>query len=345
MNDVATHAGVSLGTVSNVLNRPSQVRPELIARVRSSIAELGFSRNNAARSLAAGHSRTVGFVMVDLTNSYFVDMARGAEEVLREAEMFLVLANSDIKESTQIDYLDHFTQEQAAGILLTPVGGHLDGMEHARSHGRPVVIVDNDPHQTDSCSVSTDNVQSGFLAAQHLIDIGRKRLAFAGGPRSYPAIADRLAGARAAVDKAEGVTLEYIGSDEVQAPQGLVIGHDLAERDRRSLPDGIIAAADLLALGLLQGLISRSNIRFPDDLALIACDDNRSAYDSLVPISTVELPGVEMGRASAQLLLEEIRSPDQHTHRRVILEPRLVARESTIGRPRMGAERDVARPA
>ncbi len=345
MSDVAKHAGVSLGTVSNVLNRPQQVRPELIARVRSSIAELGFSRNNAARSLAAGHSRTIGFVMVDLTNSYFVDMARGAEAVVREADMFLVLANSDVREATQVEYLDHFNQEQAAGILLTPVGGHLDGMQQVRSHGRPVVIVDNDPGLKDCCSVSTDNVLSGYLAARHLIDLGRRRLAFAGGPKEYRAIADRFAGAERAVAESDGVTLEYIPSDEVQVPQGLAIGHDLARREPALIPDGVIAAAELLALGIMQGFLSRSDITFPDDVALVACDDNRAAFDSIVPISTVALPGVEMGRASAQLLLDEIRLPDTHTHRKVILEPHLVARESTIGRPRSGADRELAHPA
>jgi LacI family transcriptional regulator len=340
MADVAKHAGVSLGTVSNVLNKPNQVRPELVARVRSSIAELGFSRNNAARSLAAGHSRTIGFVMVDLVNSYFVDMARGAEAVVRDADMFLLLANSDIRESTQAAYLDHFDQEQVAGILLTPVGGNLDGMAQARAHGRPVVIVDSDPHLADCCSVSTDNVQSGYIAARHLIDLGRRRLAFAGGPRDYRPIADRLAGAERAVREAQGVTLEYLASGEVQVPQGLVIGHDLVERPAADLPDGIIAATDLLALGILQGIFSRSELRIPDDVALVACDDNRSAYDSIIPISTVELPGIEMGRASAQLLLDEVRWPDDHTHRRVILEPHLIARESTLGRSRLTVRDD-----
>jgi LacI family transcriptional regulator len=345
MTDVAKHAGVSLGTVSNVLNRPNQVRPELIARVRSSIAELGFTRNNAARSLAAGHSRTIGFVMVDLTNSYFVDMARGAEAVVRDADMFLVLANSDIREATQIEYLDHFDQEQVAGILLTPVGGHLDGVQHPRAHGRPVVIVDDDPGLADYCSVSTDNVQSGYLAARHLIELGRTRLAFAGGPRGYKAIADRFEGAERAVAEADGVSMEYIPSDEVQVPQGLAIGHDLAERARGTVPDGIVAAADLLALGIQQGLLSRSDLRFPDDIALIACDDNRAAYDTIVPISTVILPGIELGRTSAELLIDEIRRSDSHTHRRVILEPHLVARESTIGRPRAGADRELSHSA
>lgn len=345
MSDVAKHAGVSLGTVSNVLNRPHQVRPELIARVRSSIAELGFTRNNAARSLAAGHSRTIGFVMVDLTNSYFVDMARGAEAVVRDADMFLLLANSDVREATQVEYLDHFDQEQVAGLLLTPVGGHLDGIQQPRAHGRPVVIVDNDPRLSEYCSVSTDNQLSGYLAAKHLIDLGRRRLVFAGGPQDYSAISDRLAGAQRAVDEASGVTMEYLDSDEVQVAQGLAIGHDLVGRDRATMPDGIIAAAELLALGIMQGILSRSDLRFPEDIALIACDDNRAAFDSIVPISTVALPGLEMGRASAQLLLDEIQYPDDHTHRRVILEPHLVARESTIGRARPSIERGLAYPA
>lgn len=332
MSDVAAAAGVSLGTVSNALNHPERVTDELRTRVQRAIDSLGFVRNSAARSLAAGSSNTVGFVLVDLANSLFVDMARGAEVAAQAAGMYLVMANSDVSAGKQRTYLEHFNQEQVAGILATLVGGELDGLEGARRAGRPVVVLDTNTAIGDTCRVETDYELSGYLAAQHLLSLGRRRLAFAGGPVRMPAIGDRLRGAQRAVREA-GAVLEHLDSAEIQADNGREIGERLRARDRADLPDGVVAAADLVALGLMQALVD-VDIAFPDDIALIACDDNKSAYDSLIPISTIDLPGYQMGRSAMELLLEEIRSPETHTHRRVIIEPKLTARESTVGRTR-----------
>jgi LacI family transcriptional regulator len=329
MADVAAAAGVAIGTVSNALNHPERVTDELLARVHKAIAELGFVRNSAARSHAAGSSSTVGFVLVDLANSLFVDMARGAERAAQDAGMYLVLANSDISVDKQATYLEHFSQEQVAGILLTLVAGDRSGLERARNAGRHVVILDAD-RVDDFCVVGTDYEQAGYLAAQHLISLGRTRLAFAGGPIWMSAIGDRLRGVERAVAENPGVTVTHLDSDEIQAEDGRLIGWRLADLPRAEIPDGIVAAADLVALGLMQALVDR-DIRFPEDIALIACDDNKSAYDSLIPISTIDLPGYQMGLSAMQLLLEEIRS-GTHTHRRVIIEPHLTARESTVGR-------------
>ncbi|HEY8590322.1 MAG TPA: LacI family DNA-binding transcriptional regulator [Naasia sp.] len=333
---VAELAGVSLGSVSMALNHPDRVTPEMRARVLKAVDELGFVRNSAARSLAAGTSNTVGFVLIDLENSYFVDMARGAEAAAQDAGMFVVLANSDIQASKQDNYLNLFEQERVSGVLLAPVAGRLDGMDRTRERGIPVVVLDTMPDMRGCCSVSTNYELAGYLAARHLLELGRRRLAFAGGPLTYRAVADRKAGAERAVREVGG-TLEYLESSELQAPDGREVGYRIAARDAAERPDGIVAAADLLALGILQALLTASALRIPEDVALVACDDNKAAHDSIIPVSTVSLPGFEVGQAGTQLLLEEIQSPETHTHRSVVLEPSLVARESTIGRLRQTA--------
>ncbi len=335
ISDVAAHASVSMGTVSNVLNRPASVAPELVKRVHRSISELGYVRNSAARSLAAGNSNSVAFVLVDLANSLFVDMARGAEAVGQSAGMYLLLANSDIDPEKQRAYLHHFSQEQVAGTLLTLVGDDLSGLDEAVRVGQHVVILDADPRLVDCCVVSTDYEQAGFLAAKHLIDLGRTTLAFAGGPLRSRAIGDRYRGAQRAVAEAgDGVRLHHLDSADIQVEDGRAIGTriaQLSEHDSTLRPDGIVAAADLVALGVMQSLTA-AGVVFPDDVALIACDDNKSAYGSMVPISTVDLPGYEMGRSAMQLLLDEVGAPDAHVHRKVTIQPKLTPRESTVGR-------------
>ena len=333
MLDVARHAGVALGTVSNVLNRPENVTPELVVRVSASIDTLGFVRNRAASKLAAGVSNTVGVILVDLSNSYFTDMVKGAEQLAAEAGKILVLGNSDIDERRQGSYLQFFEEEQVSGILVAPLNGVLRGRPRATARRRPLVILDAALQQHDYCAVSTNNLVAGRIAAKHLLDLGRRRLAFAGGPvgRSQ-ALADRLQGVREAVAAVEDATLEYLPTDEVQVSDGRIVGELLATRDADQRPDGIVAAADLLAFGIVQVLFHTSRARFPDDIALVACDDNRSAYDSVVPISTVDLPGLAMGEAGMRLLLEELTSKGVHEHRHIVLDPALTARESTLGR-------------
>jgi len=332
MSDVARLAGVALGTVSNVLNNPEKVSTDTLARVQSAIDELGFVRNRAARSLAAGTSSTIGFVLVDLSNSFFVDMARGAEEVAEEEGMSLLLANSDVLEAKQKRYLNLFDEERVAGILLAPIPGHPDGLQRVRGHGRDVVLLNDSTDAKDICSVVVNNVHGGYLAARHLIELGRRRILFAGGDDSLVPVRDRRIGVERAIAETNGaVSLDVIVTDEVQAKHGREVGSVVLSRAAADRPDGIVAAADLLALGILQSLAG-SDIRVPEDIAIIGHDNNRAAWDGVIPLSTISQPGHDVGASAAALLIEEIRQPARHVHKKVILEPSLIARESTLGR-------------
>lgn len=328
--DVARAAGVSIGTVSNVLNNPDKVTPVTRRRVEAAIASLGFVRNGAARSLAAGTSRTLGFVLADLTNTFFLDLVRGAEEVTKAADLNILLANCDSREDKQRSYLDLFEEERVAGILLAPRQDLLDQVAPLRERGVRVVVLNANPPD-DVCSVQTDNVRGGYLATQHLIAGGCRRLMFAGAPR-FPAVVDRLEGVKKAVDEAAGaVTLDVVTTDGVTANDGHRIAELVEERSDETRPDGLIAGADLLALGVVQSTLVRGRVRIPEDMAVIGYDNNREAWSSLVPITTMDQAGEEMGRVAATMILEELRTPSQHEHRRVVMEPVLVPKASTRG--------------
>jgi LacI family transcriptional regulator len=333
MADVAKHAGVALGTVSNVINQPHKVTENTRLKVKKAIEELGFVPNRAARALAGGTSNTIGFVMIDLSNSFFVDIARGAEAEAQRAGKTVLLANSDIQVAKQDAYLTLFDEERVAGILLAPLPYSLDSAEVVRGHGRPLVILNESVERPDACCVTVNNEHGGYLAARHLIDLGRRHLAFVGGPDSIVALHDRHQGVQRAVAETNGaVKLEYFPTKQVQVEDGRRAGHALLARRAQRMPDGIVAAADLLALGILQTLLLESELRVPTDLALIGYDNNRAAWGSVIPISTLSQPGEEMGKVATQLLLEEILEPETHTHRSIILEPTVIARESSIGK-------------
>jgi LacI family transcriptional regulator len=332
MIDVARAAGVSLGTVSNVVNNPGKVTPATRQKVEAAIAELGFVRNGVARSLRAGRSTTIGFVLVDLGNSFFLDLVRGAEEEVNRAGMNLLLANADMSWDKEQTYLALFEEERVAGILLTPrpVPGEVEHLPPA-SAGVPRVLINDPEAGADVCSVTTDNVQGGYLAARHLIETGRRRILFAGGDALEP-VRHRYEGVRRAVEEAEGISLERLHTIGVTVHDGREVADELLRRPDEDRPDGLLAGADLLALGLIQTLAVDGRLRVPQDIAVVGYDNNRAAWDSVVPITTLDQAGEDMGRAAAALLLEEIQEPAEHQHRSVLMEPFLVPRESSVRR-------------
>ncbi|HET6560394.1 MAG TPA: LacI family DNA-binding transcriptional regulator [Marmoricola sp.] len=329
MEDVARQAGVSLGTVSNVLNKPHMVSEKTREKVREAIQQLGFVPDRRARALAAGTSKTIGFVVIDLSNSFFLDMARGAEQEAQTAGFNVLLADSDMQVEKERVYMELFDEERVAGILLAPLPSPADDVVTSGRWGRDVVVL-NSPVAEDRCSVIVDDEVGGYRAARHLIERGRRRLVFAGGPDTLAPVRNRRRGVERAVAETNGaVGLSFLKSSELQAPDGRKLGHRLAAMAAGERPDGIVAAADLLALGMIQAVLAETELRFPEDLSLIGYDDNRAAWDSVVPITTMAQPGTEMGRVGARLLIEEIRSGRTHRHEHVVLEPTLLVRESS----------------
>ena len=228
MQDVAEAAGVSVGTVSNVLNHPAKVSPATAQRVREAIGRLGFVRNDAARSLVSGSTNSVGMVLADIENSLFIDMAHGAQDAARAVGQNLLLANTACDMTLQDDYLDLFDESRVTGVLLAPMQDSSAGIARIRSHGRQVVLLNYAPKPGTCCSVLVNNEHVGYLAARHLIDTGRTRLAYVVAHDEYQPVRDRRRGVRAAVEEAgPGVTLEEIDSVGLTSFHGHVVGQDV----------------------------------------------------------------------------------------------------------------------
>ncbi|WP_411720232.1 LacI family DNA-binding transcriptional regulator [Mycetocola sp.] len=330
MSDVAALAGVALGTVSNVLNHPQKVAAPTLRRVQAAIDELGFVRNDQARSLARGRSSTMGLIVTDIGNSFFVDIARGAEVGAQKGGMSLLLANSDNDLAKEQTYLDLFEQSRFAGILLAPFEASTEGLERIKERGQPLLLLNVATPADKGCSVIVDNEYGGYIAARHLIDLGRSRLAFVGGPdRLAPLLARRLGVERAIAESGGTVALEEIIVTAVNAPEGRAVADALIQRDLTERPDGIVAASDLLALGIIQRF--QNSIRVPEDIAIIGYDNNNAVWDSLIPISTIGQPGFEMGVRGAELLADAITNPATHQHQVLTLLPHLMARASSVG--------------
>ncbi|MGQ4331704.1 LacI family DNA-binding transcriptional regulator [Streptomyces hayashii] len=329
MQDVADAAGVSVGTVSNVLNHPAKVSPATAQRVREAISRLGFVRNDAARSLVSGTTNSVGMVLADIENSLFIDMAHGAQDAARAIGQNLLLANTACDMTLQDEYLDLFDESRMTGVLLAPMEDSSAGIARIRSHGRQVVLLNYAPRPGTCCSVLVNNEHVGYLAARHLIDTGRRRLAYVVAHDDYQPVRDRRRGVRAAVEEAgPDVTLEEIDSVGLTKSHGHVVGRDLARRAPGDLPDGLIAVTDELANAVIHELHTVAGIRVPDQVAVVGCENNRAAGAAAVPLTAVDMPGRMMGQEAIRLLMDEVASGDRHRHATVVLEPELIVRAS-----------------
>jgi LacI family transcriptional regulator len=322
---------VSVGTVSNVLNRREKVAASTVERVQAAIEELGFVRNDAARQLRAGRSRSIGLLVLDVSNPFFADVARGAEERADLEHMSVLLGNSDEDPVREARYLELFQEQRVNGVLITPASAETATLTRLTESGIGVVLVDHEIPGSDFWSVAVDDVEGGYLAVAHLLAIGRRRIAFVGGPSSFAQVANRLIGARRAVDEVPGAELEVIEMPALSVLHGRAAGGGIVARAAAGRPDAIFAANDLLAVGLMQALTMRSTVRIPEDIALIGYDDIDFASSTVVPMSSIRQPARLIGYTAMELLLKSMDGADEPGERRVRFQPELVVRHSTVG--------------
>jgi LacI family transcriptional regulator len=329
MKDVARHACVSVGTVSNVLNKPERVSKETRWRVEASIVALGFVRSDAARQLRAGRSRIVGLLALDMGNPFFVDIARGAERAAQASGLGVMVCDSNQSSRKEAEYLALFAEQRVRGVLLTPTETSGESLEALRRSRTPYVLVDRASEGGEGCSVSVDDVLGGTLAARHLLSTGHRHIAFVSGRADLQQIRDRRSGVLAALAEAgHGCdVLVELPTDRLDVAAGRDAGARLLGLPHR--PTAVLCANDLLALGVLQTLFA-AGVSVPHDIAIVGYDDIDFAAAAAVPLTSVRQPATAMGVISAELLLEEAEADPTHQHRHVFLQPELVVRASTL---------------
>lgn len=331
VRDVANAAGVSVGTVSNVLNNPERVAPATVQRVQAAIDELGFVRNDAARQLRAGRSRTVGLVVLEAANPFFAELARGAEERAYAEGLIVLTANSDDDEVREQVSLDLFEQQRVLGIVISPRADNQEQIRRLHRRGINVVLVERTTTDEYVSSVAVDNITGGHLAVQHLAATGRRRVAFVGGPPSIRQVSDRLVGATRAIADSPGMTVQVMETRSLTVLEGRAAGQEIAAMDPAERPDAVFAANDLLAIGVMQAL-RHAGILIPDEIALIGYDDIDFATSTEVPLSSIRQPSRDLGYTAVDLLLERVANPNSPA-RHIVFDPELVVRASTRQEP------------
>ncbi|MBB1482427.1 LacI family DNA-binding transcriptional regulator [Tessaracoccus sp. MC1865] len=329
MRDVADLAKVSLGTVSNVVNNPDKVLPDTRRRVEDAIRELGWIPNQMARELRAGRSQTIGLAVMDVTNPFFADLLRAAQSRLESEGYYSTIGDADNRTDREKALLRSFRDQRVGGVILGPIESIPTEVAELRRAGIPTVLVDR-VNGGEHCTAGVDDVEGGAIAGRHLIGQGHRRLAFVGGPGMLTQVRRRHEGISGAAADA-GAELLVIPTPEFSFAAGRDAADNLADIPAERRPTGVFCANDVLAVGLLQGLVARQ-LRVPDDVAIIGYDDIEFAAAAAVPLSSVAQPRRELGRAAADLLLEEIgdrKAGRSHEHREMVFTPTLVVRASS----------------
>ncbi|TNM63189.1 LacI family transcriptional regulator [Streptomyces sp. NP160] len=339
IKDVAREAGVSVGTVSNVLNRPDSVSPAKRALVEAAVVRLGYVRNESARQLRAGSSRTIALVVLDVANPFFADVIAGAEEAAEDVGALVVVSNSAGNPDREARHLARLEAQRVMGVLLSPVReGENPAVAELERRGTPVVLVDRVSESAAAPSVAVDDVRGGRLAGEHLLSLGHRRIAFVGGPDHLGQVRDRLAGLRTAAGGAGAqggaAAVEVVPSDDMSVRAGSAAAARLFAQwpDPADRPTAVFCANDLLALGVLNECVRRG-VRVPHELALVGYDDIGYAGTAAVPLTSVRQPRELLGRTAVELLLEAVEGAAgedaRGEGRHVQFVPELVVREST----------------
>jgi len=335
IRDVAEQAGVSLGTASNVLNRPDRVAPATRDRVLEVIERLGFVRSSAAHQMRSGNSQCFGAVVLDAANPFATETVRGLEDVVHEHGCAVYVCSTDGSPDREARYLRLLEEQRVQGILITPATRSIRHLQTLRDRGTLVVLLDRRSADGDLCSVSVDHAHGGELAADHLFELGHRRIAFINGPLHLSQCAERRRGMRRAAREAGFDADESIVEYTIDPLTSLEqaerhVDELLALEDR---PTAVVCVNDQIAFTVLRALAQR-RVRVPRDISVVGYDDVEFAAMLTPALTSIRQPKYEVGRAAAELLLAETLDPN-HRHGDIRFEPELIERQSTTARSRL----------
>ena len=332
MKRIAGELGVSITTVSKVLNNHDDISPATRARVLAKVEELGYRPNAVARSLTLRRTHTLGIVIPDLMHSFFVEIVAGIEQVASTRGYGLLLCSSAENPAKERAELQMLHGRQVDGIVWAPAPGTGNGelLKEFRSQGTGLVMIDRDDYPDVPCHrVLTDDERTGVLATEHLLAQGRRAIAHLAGPRLTHA-RRREKGWR---DTLRGAGIRV--APEWLEPAGFMEadGYDAMKRLLAVRPpiDAVFAANDPAAIGAMKA-IWEAGLKVPADIAVVGAGDITFGDMLRVPLTTVSWSRTELGQAAAELLLHPLdsNSEEEEEPRRVIIPPRLIVRESSV---------------
>lgn len=325
INDVANRAGVSVVTVSRVLNNAPTVRESNRQKVLKAIEELNYQPNEAARTLARGKTNVIGILIPNLGDSFIMEVVESVTCELEREGYFLALSviqSDTIDSNKDINFL--FQHERVDGMLVITPMFEEEYIVELKKRRIPFVFIDNQRYPFIVPSIVVDNFKGGYDAGRHLIELGHTKIAHIGGPENLLSAAQREDGCRSAL-KEVGLDFLYVSRGDFDIKNGFDTTIDIIESGK--MPTAIFAGDDNIAFGVIDAL-RVSGIRIPEDVSVIGFDDHPFASLLHPFLTSVRQPSTEAGKKGVKTLLEIMRG-EQKKNTVIKLEPRLIEREST----------------
>jgi LacI family transcriptional regulator len=325
IKDVAAHAAVSVATVSAVMNENKYVSPELVQRVRESIAILGYQRNSFARGLKTQVSHSIGIIIPDITNPFYTNIARGVEDVAHVHDYSLIIGNTDEDPEKEKKYLQLLESKHADGLIIAITDHSHDYLQALSLQKLALVGIDRSLIDLGIDTVVVDNKEGARTAIEHFIGLGHRRIGLITGVRGISPTEERLSGYIEALEK-HGIAVD---TDLIVMTRPRVDGGERGALQLLSLedrPTALFMMDGTMVIGALQA-IGKFGLRCPEDIALACFDDFTWASVMRPHLTVVDQPTYEIGRQAAHLLFERLQRQERPA-REIRLKTRFIVRES-----------------
>lgn len=323
--DVASMAGVSTATVSNVLNNTKNVGEEVRRKINDAVRTLNYIPNNVAKSLRVKESKLIGLMISDIANPFFAQVVRGIEDALAANGYTVILCDTDVDVEKEKTYLRVLLSRRIDGLVVSLAGDEHE-YDHFRALDLPVVFFNRTPDSDAFNRVKTQNFEGAYLAASHLIDHGYRRIAIVAGPQHISVGRERLLGFRRALeDRGRVFDPELVGIGQFNVEGGYSAMEELMGRTQK--PDAVFTCNNVLTLGAFR-FLQGAGYRIPQDIAFLGYDDPDWTTIVEPPLSVIRQHGFEMGLETGALVLECVKNKDIKRVREISLRSELVIRKS-----------------
>ncbi len=330
--DIARELGVSVITVSKALRGHADISEKTRQRILACVKEMGYEPNLTARSLTTGHSEIVGLIVPDLLNPFFTELANSLGKVLREHSYGLILSSSQDNPQIEEKEIRMMLARGVDALLIASCQSALEGFFGLSQQRTPLVLLDRPFPRLRANFVGTDDYAGGKLATEHLIGLGRRRLAYIGSPDVSEG-EDRCRGFRNAL-RNENIEVDEnaILSNPLISGSADTEGYAMMQTllERRPPPNGVFCHNDVVAIGAMKATLD-AGLSIPEDIAFVGFDNVRYSKYLQIPLTSMDQSTGQLGETAAKLALELIHNKSEKPQT-ILLTPTLVVRESTVGK-------------
>jgi LacI family transcriptional regulator len=327
LRDVAKHAQVSVGTVSNFLNRPSFVSDETRLKVRNAIDMLGFVPDVSMKSKDLD-SRVIGVILPLSNNPFYEELTLGIEDTVAKAGLCVLVGYSREDAAIELQLLTSMIDAGFKGVIVTPVGPRNQIFDMFMDKNVRVGFISQTDDQPEQCSVAVDQVRGGYIGLEYLHKLGHKKVLWVSGPAHQHQSNQRFIGISQAarefgveVTSITAPTMDFL-TGEALAPEIIAAG---------PLPDAIFAANDTLAMGIINHFRS-VGIEVPGTVSILGYDNTSYAESGMIPLTTVSQTPYQLGSTMGAQMVAELSAGDDHVHQHVVFQPQIIQRSSTAMR-------------